>query len=507
MSNPIQYSSRNKAFVTQAVKVFRDRNAILFKDMFSKHSLANLYKAPKEGGLSSDFWMLNDIFVNRESDIVGEEVRLMLDTLVQIPGLSAETKLSLYLWSFPHIDVKEREAVFGEAGPLQFARDLTELKERLNAKNDGYLSSMLTKLGTYFKASVVKDQAPEDFVANYKLCQAFGGNYHDSLRGLQYQNEQDSSSFDRYSTILDALDEDTVNHMIWNAGKLLYSYDMLKAKGPKSFSFDIEYKDRLAAFERAFVENDDEFFESLGNSWLVKENSSSFERLDAALKAQLGTDQPTQTQIEIFDYIEKTKQDSLKKMFLRSIENNVWDEACKVIMDCFQAGDMPKLQNLMGDQPAEKFAPLFGAVVQQIVHLVPQMVSSGVMGERQKAFALYLHEQSTMGLEAIAERLKEMPTAKSRDTGRRRMPDDDMIVGVPFSVLTEDQREAIVDIDMSPIHPAMMHPGMLRGMPPGMLRHMGPYGMEPYGLEDEASQIRGAKPRRRGSPDDSGFDR
>ena len=520
MSNDIQYSGKNRAFVTQIVNAFRDRNALLFKDLFQKHCLTNLYKAPKEGSLSTDFWMLNDVFVNRNRELAGEDARFMMDTLVRFKALSAETKLCLYLWSFPHIDAQRRQEVFGEDGSLNFAGELNELRERIYGKKDGWLSSILDKFDTYHNLSIVKGQSPEDFTAKFQLYQAAGGNQFGAICYLQYEDEPGlPSSFDRYSNILNSLSEDTANKMVWEYGDRFYSYEMLRERGPKAFNLRLEFPKRLEVLTKAFGESDDEFFESLGNSWFGSTDSDSFAKLEAPLKSHLGESEPTQAQLEIFDYIEKSKHARLKTRFLSDVKNERWEEASKVVLDCFLAGDLPKLQSLIEDQSVDEFSSLFGAVVKEIVSQVPQLVSEGLMGERQKAFAIYLHEQSVKGLEAMAERLSALPTAKSRDTGRRRFPDEDMIVGVPYSVLNEEQRESIVDLGAPPMHPSMMHPGMGRGMhpamfggmPPGMFQ---PFGMHPFDLQDEGLELMARRElrlnaglrSRRGKPEDGGFE-
>ncbi|AXH59900.1 hypothetical protein [Pseudomonas amygdali] len=499
MSTPITFSHRNKLFVTEIVKAFRAKKSLVFKSLFAKHADQSLYKIPKKSTFRSDFQLLNDVFSNEANTLDAEGVEMLLEALSEISKPSTEAKVGLYLLTYNHISPERREALFGASGTLSFGEESKDLKKRIEAA--GYLSHEAHEtLGKYFQHSVVKNQAPEDFVKNFKVLKRLGREHFKQISALQYEDEpQGKTAFEQYSTVLELLGEQVAEKFIDQASGTLFSYEMLRAKGPEAFCRRLSNEATFPIFARAFRENDDDFFESLAAyKFKTSIDSTGLLGLTSVLKTELGGQEPTQAQMSMMSVVESATQARLSREFLFNITNSDWRVASKVALECFVAGDLQRLKNLVGDTPTHKTTAFFSAVVLEIVEIMPYLVDEGLMGEKQKAFVEYLHEQSTSKLASIGERLNAMECEKP---GRRRQMDD-MLVGVPYSKLTEKQRREFGDRGM---HPAMM-------MDPRM--HLGrmPFGLQPFHMMEEPPEMFLPDHRhpgfgRRGSADSDDFER
>lgn len=499
MSTPIKFSHRNKLFVTEIVKAFREKKSAAFKALFAKHGDQSLYKVAKKSTFRSDFQLLDDVFSNEASTLDAAGAEMLLEAFSEIPKASTEAKVGLYLLTYNHITPERRAALFGASGPMSFGDESKDLKRRIEAA--GYLShNAHDTLGKYFQHSVVKNQAPEDFVKNFKVLKRLGREHFKPIDALQYEDgPQGKTAFEQYNSVLELLGEQVAEKFIDQASGALFSYEMLRAKGPEVFCRRLNNEATFPIFVRAFKESDDDFFESLAAyKFKTSIDSKGLLELTNRLKAELGNQEPTQAQVSMLSFVDKATQARLGREFIYNVTSSDWGVASKVVLDCFIAGDLQKLKALVGDTPSHKTTAFFSAVVQEIVEITPYLIDEGLMGERQKAFVEYLHAQSTSELASIGERLNAMESMKQGGLRGR----DDMLVGVPYSELTERQRREFGGHGM---HPAMM-------MDPRM--HVGrmPFGPHPFQMMAEPPEMFLHDPRltvfgRQGPPDSDDFER
>ncbi|MDT8924665.1 hypothetical protein RBE51_17800 [Pseudomonas taiwanensis] len=435
--------SQKKAFITQVITAFEERNIDEFIQLFSQHGDSTKYKFAKGTWGPTDFILLSELMQNQGDKFTPEDVHALILSLPSIPTLSTLSKAALYLVSFPHLNTQERQSVFGKGAPLEFDHELAAFKQQISPPSHES-RERLRSFRRFYAESVVKDQAPEDFLAKFKLCEAMGLYYYNEIRKLGYEGEVPGvNDFERYKQVLEGVSQEHALYFISIGGKAVVSYELLELYGPKAFTSgdrpDYYAKvDYLADFlPLAFAKDDSVLFKSLVEESLHKASLNEIKAAASTLLLPPDTNALSESQSAMLNFMDERAKAELIAQFQREVCRHEWANPAAFVMECLLSGDRALLDDYLRDVDQDNSAPFLNVVLRQFDEALPFFVENGMIGERQKQVVLYLHEHVTGHLTAMAERFQAMNTSHAY---RLRELDQDVVVGVPLSELTAEQR-------------------------------------------------------------------
>jgi hypothetical protein len=466
MARDIRASYRNKGFITSIVTAFEERDLPAFTALFAQHADPAQYKIAKDNKNPSDYQLFCELHGNRKSQFDQEDMHTLLLTLCAVPAISPLTKVALYLASFPYVTVAEREQHFGSTGPFVLADAVEGYKAFLQPLENWEKNNVRELFRTLYLDSVVKDQSPEDFVAKFKLSQELDLTAFAAIKQLDYEDaEQGPTAMERYQLIFASVDEQNAEKLLWNLPKKAISYDMIKAYGPAAFYADA--KDYgLPILKLAFKNGDTELFSTLSAKALHNANPNEWREFTKELLAEAEASEYSETQKQILSTMDAAVHQATIEQFQDNVAGNNWHGPAGFVMECLLEGNLRVLQEFMKHERNVDFRPFFSAVIHEFDNMLPLMMRGGVIGERQKQAALFIHEQATQNMATIAERIQEIDTSKAY---RLQKMNEDRMVSIPLSELTPEQRDqwAEGELDMSRpdlrgvMH--MMHPRRRHG--------------------------------------------
>lgn len=434
--------SQRKTFVAKVVTAFEERNIDEFTQLFAQHADSTKYKNATGIWGKTDFILLSELMQNQGGKFTQEDVHALILSLLSVPSLSTLSKVALYLVSFPHLKAQERDGVFGKGAPLEFEQELASFNQQ-NVSPPGHMSYQRL-FREFYSNSVVKNQAPEDFLTKFKLCEAMGLNYYSEIRKLGYEVEGSGvNDFERYKQILGGVSQEQAIEFILSGGKAIVSYELLETYGPKAFSSgDLPNyylkPDYLADFlPLAFAKDDSALFKSLVEESLRYASLDEIKKVTSTLLPSPGADALSEFQLAMLSVMDERAKAELIAQFQREVSLNAWVKPVTFVMSCLLSGDRSLLDEYLKDVDQKEFAPFLNVVLREFDEILPFLVKNGMIGEPQKQVALYLHEQATKNMDAMAERFKTISTNQAY---RLRELDQDVIAEVPLSELTPEQR-------------------------------------------------------------------
>jgi hypothetical protein len=451
MARDIQASYRNKGFITSIVTAFEERDLPAFTGLFAQHADPSHYKTTKDNKNPSDYQLLQELLANRKT-LDQEDIHTLLLTLCTVPSISPMTKVALYLASFPHVTVVERDQNFGSEGPFALESALGGLRTHLQTLENWEKNNFLQAFRRFYMDSVVKDQSPEDFVSKFKLSQEIGLTAFAAIKQLDYEDaDQGPKAIELYQQIFAEVDETSVTSLLWNFPSKGISYDMVKAYGFKAFSTDSS-DFGLSILIQAFQKDDVEFFTTLSEQMLNPREPGEWRELIKQLMAQPENAGLSEAQKQMLSTLDAGINRATIREFQTDVRRHDWDGPAGFIMECLIQGDLRLLQSFINGADHAEFQPFFNAIIQEFDRIAPRLLEDGLLGEPQKKIALFIYEIATKQMASIAERLENLDTSKAY---RLREMEEGTMVQIPLSELSPEQRkqweESVMDHQTMPV--------------------------------------------------------
>jgi len=441
MASDIKFTYRNKAYITQLVNALAEGDVTTLANKFAQHSDPLVYKQTKDSLKPTDYSLLIEIQENFTS-FTESDVHALLLALPSKAPMSTQTKIALFMVSFPYLDKGEREAMFGSSGPLAITpEEMAELKANRHLAGSYEDQTEKSRFRAFYSQSVVADQSPEDFVNKFKMCLDIGLPLYGEINRLAYQDKPEGlSAFDRYKQIFSAVGEDAEKSLVWNMRKPAINYEFLKAYGYRAFhdcQHDRAFQIKFIA--EAFGRDDPEIFKQLTDGNIPYISNSQVREITKDMVSVLGQTEPSQTQFDMLAFMDEHLSKSnakhlAERIDYRSGRNRFGPQ--EVILDIVASGHEVRLDSFIRHAGEDRVIPHLPSLMIQLEKYLPRMAFGKDISESQKRMALRLHGMAAQHTAEMSDVLLGIDTSKAYRLGKENGAD----VKLAFSKMSVEQR-------------------------------------------------------------------
>ena len=441
MASDIKFSYRNKAYITQLVNALAEGDVTTLATKFAQHSDPLVYKQTKDSLKPTDYSLLIEIQENFTS-FTESDVHALLLAMPSKAPLSTQTKVALYMVSFPYLAEGERESMFGASGPLAITpEEMAELKANQHLAGSYEDQTEKSRFRAFYSQSVVAGQSPEDFVTKFKMCLDIGLPLYGEINRLAYQDEAEGlSAFDRYKQIFSAVSEDEEKSLVWNMRKPAINYEFLKAYGYRSFhdgQHDRAFQIKFIA--EAFGRDDPEIFKQLTEGNIPYISNSQVREITKDMVSVLGQAEPSQAQIDMLAFMDEHLSKSNAEHIADRVDYHGRRDRfgpLEPILTIVARGNERMLDSFLHQVGEDRIIPHLPSLMTQLERYLPSMALGKDISESQKRMALRLYEMAAKHSAEMSDVLQGIDTSKAY----RLREENGVDVKLSFSQMSVEQR-------------------------------------------------------------------